>query len=138
MRCRGGLVNRNELICIYCSLRTMSFLVALFFFLFSLYLGRDKRKCAIEHLQNMQIQIILRMRKILSSPVIRLWHPVILLTDSEGPYQTADTKADLGLRCPHMPEDTFSNGRCPFNLASLFIQKFRRCWSFWSTLNVVR
>ena len=26
--------------------------------------------------------------------------------DSKGP----DAQADLGLRCPHMPEDTFSHG----------------------------
>ena len=36
---------------------------------------------------------------------------MILLADSEGPDQTcADAQADLGLRCPHMPEDTVSHG----------------------------
>ena len=32
---------------------------------------------------------------------------MILLADSEGPVQTADVQVDLGLRCPHMPDDTF-------------------------------
>ena len=30
-----------------------------------------------------------------------------LLADSEGPVQTADMQADLGLCCLHMPDDTF-------------------------------
>ena len=29
---------------------------------------------------------------------------------SKGPDQTAYAQADLGLNCPHMPENTFSNG----------------------------
>ena len=32
---------------------------------------------------------------------------MILLTDNEDPYQHAQT--DMGLSCPHMPEDTFSH-----------------------------
>ena len=32
---------------------------------------------------------------------------MILLADSEGPDQTARMR---GFRCPHMSEDTFSNG----------------------------
>ena len=32
---------------------------------------------------------------------------MIQLADNEGLDQTA--QADLGLRCPHMPEDTFSH-----------------------------
>ena len=40
-----------------------------------------------------------------------LQYPVILLVDSEGSNQTAlDVQADLGLYCPHLPEDTFSHG----------------------------
>ena len=35
---------------------------------------------------------------------------MILLADSEGPDQTAEMQTDLGLRCPHMLEDTFSHG----------------------------
>ena len=35
---------------------------------------------------------------------------MILLAESEGPYQTADAQADLGLCCPHMPKDTFLLG----------------------------
>ena len=35
-----------------------------------------------------------------------------LIADNECPDQTARivTQADLGLRCPNMPEDTFSQG----------------------------
>ena len=32
---------------------------------------------------------------------------MILLAHSEGPVQTADVQADLGLCCSHMPDDTF-------------------------------
>ena len=35
---------------------------------------------------------------------------MIPLVESEGPDQTAEAQADLGLRRPHMPEDTFSHG----------------------------
>ena len=37
-----------------------------------------------------------------------LQYQVILLAGSEGPDQPA--QADLGLHCPHMLEDTFSQG----------------------------
>ena len=33
---------------------------------------------------------------------------MILLAGSEGPDQTG--QADLGIHCPHMPEDMFSHG----------------------------
>ena len=39
-----------------------------------------------------------------------LWYHMILLADSEGPDQAVDVQAELGLRCPHMPKDTFSHG----------------------------
>ena len=35
---------------------------------------------------------------------------MILLADSKVPEQTMDAQADLGLRCQHMHEDTFSHG----------------------------
>ena len=35
---------------------------------------------------------------------------MIMFADSEGPDQTAHPRSDLGLRCPHMPEETFSHG----------------------------
>ena len=35
---------------------------------------------------------------------------MILIGDSEGPDQIADAQADLGLCCPHIPEDTFPHG----------------------------
>ena len=39
-----------------------------------------------------------------------LVYPMILLWDCEGPDQTVDVQADLGLRCRVMPNDTFSHG----------------------------
>ena len=53
-----------------------------------------KRKCAFQHAQNAQIQIILCMRKVssgraLCSPLIHFNYPMILLADNEGPNQTA-------------------------------------------------
>ena len=41
---------------------------------------------------------------------------MILLADSEGSVQTS--QADLGLHCPHMPEDTISHGtpQCALNI----------------------
>ena len=47
----------------------------------------------------------------LCSPFI---HSVVLNDSSSGQWRPwsdcADAQADLGLRCPHMPEDTFSQG----------------------------
>ena len=34
---------------------------------------------------------------------------MILLAESESLDDRADARSDLGLRCPHMPEDTFSH-----------------------------
>ena len=64
-------------------------------------------------------------------------HPITLLADSECPGQTArsaDAQADLGLHCPHMPEDTFSLGaaqikqssNCAFTRAYHINSKFFR------------
>ena len=50
---------------------------------------------------------ILYMRSLLRTFAL---HSYILLADSEGPDQT-----DLGLRCPHMPEDTFSHDAANIN-----------------------
>ena len=74
-------------------------------------LGRIKRKNAFEQAQNAHIQIVLRMRKISPGRSLSIpFYPMVLLADSEGPNQTADAQADLGLRCSHMPEDLFSHG----------------------------
>ena len=35
---------------------------------------------------------------------------MILLAGSEGPAETADAQADLGLHCRHIPKDKFSHG----------------------------
>ena len=70
---------------------------------------RAKRKCVFKHVQNAQIHS--HPRYTCTQSLIRafafhrdiLYTPMILLADNNG-------KADLGLRCPHMPEDTFSHG----------------------------
>ena len=47
---------------------------------------------------------------------------MILLIDSEGPDQTV--QADLGLCCPHMPEDMFSHGMAQYDLSVLNIHLY--------------
>ena len=64
---------------------------------------RISAKCAKSH-HPVQAQSIIRAFALHS---YILSYPVILVADSEGPDQTA--QADLGLRCPIMPEDTFSH-----------------------------
>ena len=62
-------------------------------------MGLVMRTRAFEHAQNVQIQIILRKRKVASGPLHHsyiLKYLMILLEGSEGPDQTA-----------HMPENTF-------------------------------
>ena len=109
------------------------------------------RKRAFEHAQNVQIQIILRMRKVSSGTLLSIsqlafyvnqhravigpsatltgrWRPDIdlrrMLTGlihsvvsnysvcgQQRPWSDyVDAQAYLGLRCPYMPEDTFSHG----------------------------
>ena len=38
-----------------------------------------------------------------------LQYQIILFAGSEGPDQTAHSQSSPGLRCPHMPEGTFSH-----------------------------
>ena len=45
---------------------------------------------------------------------------MILLVDSEGLDQTA--QADLGLHCPHMPEDTFSHAAAHLIFNGSFVE----------------
>ena len=57
------------------------------------------RKCAnLDH--SAHAQSIIRAR-VLHSYILQ--YPTMLLAVSEGPDQTARTRVDLGLRCPHMP-----------------------------------
>ena len=49
-------------------------------------MGQPKRKRVFEHVQNAQIQIILRMRKVPTGPLLSIH---TFLADSEGPDQTA-------------------------------------------------
>ena len=51
-------------------------------------MGRVKRKSPFDHAQNVQIQIIMCMRKVSSGPYA-LYYPIILLADREYPDQTA-------------------------------------------------
>ena len=42
---------------------------------------------------------------------LHIFYSSHLVADNEGPDQTrGDAQADLGLRCPHMPEGTLSHG----------------------------
>ena len=77
-------------------------------------MGPVKGKSAFEHEQNGQTEIILRMRKVSSGHVLHLIHFIVFKDSVSGQRRSwsdcADAQADLGLRCPHMPEDTFSHG----------------------------
>ena len=76
-------------------------------------MGRAKRKSVFEHAQNVRIHISLHMRKVSSRPLLSA-HFVV--SNDSGSRQRkswsdcADAQADLGLRCPHMPEDAFLHG----------------------------
>ena len=73
-----------------------------------LYLGSIKPKCAFERAQNVQIQIILRMRKVSSGLFLSILHSVvyILWADREGPdktarmHQTAGTDENMKVEIP--------------------------------------
>ena len=70
-------------------------------------MDRAKRKSA----QNMRIHINLHMRKVASRSFI---HSVASNDSVSGHGRPrsdcVDAQAGLGLRCPHMSEDTFSRG----------------------------
>ena len=61
-----------------------------------------------------KIQINLRMRKVSSGLYSPFIHSVVSNDSVSGKRMLwsdcADAQAGLGLRCPHMPEDTFSHG----------------------------
>ena len=71
-------------------------------------------------MQNVQIEIILRMRKassrIYPPPPLPLphsyilWYSIILFRDSEGPDQTALMRRLIWAFAVHMTEDTFFQG----------------------------
>ena len=71
-------------------------------------------KTVFEHAQNVRIHIILRMRKVSAGICSPLIHSVVSNDSGSGQWRPwsdcADAQADLGLRCPHMPEDMFSHG----------------------------
>ena len=77
-------------------------------------MGHIERKSVLEHIQDVQIQIILHMHKVSSRPLLSI-HTFCSI---QSFYQQTgralsdcmDTQADLGLRCLHMPEDMFSHG----------------------------
>ena len=88
------------------------------------FLLSDTWAASSEIVQNAQIQIILRMRKVSSGPLLSIHtflHAVsnrILLADSEGSDHCANAQANLGIRLPHMPEDTYCMARptlCTFS-----------------------
>ena len=88
------------------------------------YGARDKVKChsgrfkwnsALNLSQNVQIQIILRMPKVSSGPLLCIFLHFVVSNDSiSGQWRSwsdcADAQSDLDLHCPYMLEDTFSHG----------------------------
>ena len=71
-------------------------------------MGRVKQKCAFEHAQDAQNEILQRMPKVSSGIFLSIHTSVVsnnfVLADSKGPNQS-----DLGHRCPHILEDMFSH-----------------------------
>ena len=75
---------------------------------------KKKRKSPFEHMQNVQIQVIRRMCKVSSGPLLSIdIYSIVSNNSVSGQWRPrsdcADAQSDLGLRCPHMPEDTFSH-----------------------------
>ena len=64
--------------------------------------------------KNARIKIILRMRKVSSGSLFSI--DIFCMSNNSVSWQRmpwsdcADAQAGLGLRCPHMPEDTLSHG----------------------------
>ena len=73
-------------------------------------MGRVKQKSAFEHAHNVWIHVILHMPNVSSVHLLSMKQS----KDSDCRQRMswldcADAQADLGPRCPHMPEDTFSH-----------------------------
>ena len=76
--------------------------------------AKKKQKSPFEHMQNVQIQVIRRMFKVSSGPFLSIDIYSIVSKNSVSGQRSprsdcADAQSDLGLRCPHMPGDTFSH-----------------------------
>ena len=79
---------------------------------------------AFKQVQNVQLHIIQRMRKDLSGPLLTSYtviHSIVNNGSGSGEQRPwsycTDAQVDLGLRCPHMPEDIFflqGAPICPF------------------------
>ena len=77
------------------------------------YMTPVKLKKALEHAQNVQMHIILRMRKVSSGPLlsIDIWYQMSFAADSEGPDQTAQTRSLIwAFAVRACPENKFSLG----------------------------
>ena len=66
------------------------------FVFWTIHLGGVKRKRAFKHAPNAQIQIILRMRKVPSGPLLTFIHSVVSNDPGSGHWKP----------CPHMPAYT--------------------------------
>ena len=78
-------------------------------------MARVKRKCALEHAQDAQIQVILRIRTYHPGLYSSFIHSVVFIDSVSGQWRPwsdcASAQSDLGLRCPHTPKDTFRMAR---------------------------
>ena len=101
-------------------------------------LGPVIQKGAFEHVQNAQIQVILRLHKISSGPLFSI-RTFLVSDDSVGsqrrPWSDCiDVQSDLGLWCPQMPEDTFTSRR-PNGCYTIFTLNF---WTQLLTILVLK
>ena len=77
--------------------------------IYPIYLGSVKRKCTFQQVQNVHICSPLKHSKVSNNSVKGQQRPFSDCVDAE---------AYLGIRCPHMPEDVFSNSATHLNILS--------------------
>ena len=87
-------------------------------------MGHFKRNSAYEHAQNVQIQIILRMSKASSRPLLIFYtfcSPMFLFADSEGPDQAARMRSLIWAFAVRIcPKTCFRMGR-PIYIYEIYI-----------------
>ena len=76
-------------------------------------MSRAKRKCTFEHVQNAQIQIHTTRAQSHPGICFPMMHSIVSSDYGSEQWRSwsdcADAQADLGIRCPHMPENTFNS-----------------------------
>ena len=110
-------------------------------------MGTVKQKSVFKHVQKVQIHLILHMGNVLLRHFSPLKHSLVSndpVCKLQRPWSDCmDAQADLGLCCPHIPQDTFSHGAAhmamfPGNLKQLSQVQQEIITSFFQTSNNVK